>query len=230
MSQSLNGSETIENLLEGVADATFESTSDAINSGETETIGGTLTVEGTFTVEGTALIQTSTTTSDTTTKANTLIVEDGTTEVVGGTATIKGSVTVEGTLLVNETVGWTNAEPEIDLFWDVPTKTKFNRPQDSIYVWTPISTDIEKFSADGDSLDERPTVEVLVFSLNQRKAKQYARDVIDNLRQYMADNNRNTEFVEIEPTELGDQRNEHTTRKSDHYIFSVQFELVGLTD
>ena len=101
-------------------------------------------------------------------------------------------------------------------------RTNFSEP--ALYVWSPTPTNREKFSADGDHTLEDGTVEILVYVLENRAlCRQYQRDVANFLAQYY-DRIPDMEQHAIEPGDLEDLRNEHTTDQTDHHVMSVEVE------
>jgi hypothetical protein len=130
---------------------------------------------------------------------------------------------------------WPCATPRIEFTEDVPHKGKENYPDPAIYVATEGSDTVERFSADGDSLQERKTVSLDIWvldSCNEQTpasiAEEYRRRVINILSAYMNDNFDRTEFHNIEPVASTDFRQEHIARQTDHYIYTVEVETERL--
>lgn len=130
---------------------------------------------------------------------------------------------------------WPCENPRIEFSEDVPHKGKENYPDPAIYVATGGSDTVERFSADGDSLQERKTVSLDIWvldSCNEQTpasiAEEYRRRVINILSAYMNDNFARTEFHNIEPVESTDFRQEHVARQTDHYIYTVEVETERL--
>lgn len=120
---------------------------------------------------------------------------------------------------------WSLDAPEVYHNQEVAQKSKENNPDPAIYVWSPVDGSLEQFSGDNTVLDERRTVEAQVWTLDSQNAETYHQEIIDLLQRYADDNYRNTNFHWIQPQSATDNRSEHITRRTDHYILSVQVEI-----
>lgn len=120
---------------------------------------------------------------------------------------------------------WSLPAPEIYEHQEVAQKSKENNPDPAVYVWSPVDGSLEQFSADNDVLNEFRTVEAQVWTLNSQNAETYHQEIIDLLQRYADDNYQNTNFHYIQPQSATDNRSEHITRMTDHFILSVQVEL-----
>jgi hypothetical protein len=119
----------------------------------------------------------------------------------------------------------TQSRPDrIAPIWDFDHNDRINYADPAFYVWSPTDADISKFSIDGDNLLEDTSVEVLIFTLDATKSKNYQRDVLEILSDYYDDNTDNTSYYEIAPQSASDLRNEHISGRTDHYITSVTVE------
>jgi hypothetical protein len=122
---------------------------------------------------------------------------------------------------------WATAGDPPDRFgflWDFDHNDRINYPDPALYLWSPVDTDISKFSADGDRMLEDNTVEIVVMTLDSLTTKQYERDVIQIISQYYDDNESDTEFYTIPPSNKSDLRNEHIPQQTDHYMSTVHVE------
>lgn len=127
--------------------------------------------------------------------------------------------------LLSGYTGWTLPAPEVYEHQEVAQKSKENNPDPAIYVWSPVDGSLEQFSADNTVLDERRTVEAQVWTLDSNTAETYHQEIIDFLNQYADDNESLTTFHYIQPQSATDNRSEHITRMTDHFILSVQVEV-----
>jgi hypothetical protein len=119
----------------------------------------------------------------------------------------------------------TQSKPDrINPIWEYDHNDRVNYADPAFYVWSPTDADISKFSIDGDNLLEDTSVEVLIFTLDATKTKNYQRDVLEILSDYYDDNTDNTSYYEIAPQSASDLRNEHISGRTDHYIASVTVE------
>jgi len=75
--------------------------------------------------------------------------------------------------------------------------------QVSLYVWSPVEADLQKWSAEGET-DQQETVRVDVMTNNATDSNAYAGDVVDILRSYTNDNKSQTEWVDIWPDGIDD--------------------------
>lgn len=112
-------------------------------------------------------------------------------------------------LLKNESAsGWTNSIP------DRIERAEISEPQEklrgsridqvSLYVWSPIEGELDKWSAEGGT-DQTETVRVDIMTQDATTSNTYATDVVDILKQYVNDNNSQTEWVDIWPDQIDDQ-------------------------
>jgi hypothetical protein len=108
--------------------------------------------------------------------------------------------------------------------WEFSHSDRINYPDPALYVWSPVETDLQKFSIDGDHMLEDETIEVLIMTLESTLTKEYQRDVIQILSSYYNDNEQNTNYYTINPTTASDLRNEHLADQTDHYLSTVQIE------
>jgi hypothetical protein len=132
--------------------------------------------------------------------------------------------TIEDLLSQSQDSDWTDAKPDrIGYLWDFDQQDRTSYPNTALYVWSPTSGTITKFSADGNHMLEDFTIEILVMSLDPLEARQYARDTVQYLSQYYNAGDE-TDFYTIAPSELADIRNEKIPRQTDHYLFSVQVD------
>jgi hypothetical protein len=119
----------------------------------------------------------------------------------------------------------TQSKPDrINPIWEYDHNDRVNYADPAFYVWSPTDADISKFSIDGDNLLEDTSVEVLIFTLDATKSKNYQRDVLEILSDYYDDTTDNTSYYEIAPQSASDLRNEHISGRTDHYITSVTVE------
>lgn len=123
---------------------------------------------------------------------------------------------------------WTLTEPIVEKQHQTTQKTKQNRTETAIYVWSPVDSDLQQFDGEHSAIDSNETVEVAVWHLAQADGsghtdcKVYQEDLINYLQGYANDNETNTEFHQVRPTGSNDSRHERVARRTDHYIMGVQ--------
>ena len=123
---------------------------------------------------------------------------------------------------------WTHDKPEIYRHHDVAVSDRENNANDAIYVANVIDIDLSRFAIEPDSEDDRTedsTPQVLVYSLDETRAKDIARDIVDILKGYQSDNYSKTAFHSIEPDSLTDNRAAKVVRQTSHYIYLVEIEM-----
>jgi hypothetical protein len=149
----------------------------------------------------------------------------GSSSLGSATATDADAVQTVVDLLSNNS-GWTNTDPEVFRHEELSQQQKENNPDPAIYVWSPVDATLDKFSADGDTIDERRTVEAQIWDLDSsNRAEQYHQDVIDFINAYSNDNESNTPFHFLKPVSATDSRSDHIRQLTDHYILSVEIEV-----
>jgi len=126
---------------------------------------------------------------------------------------------------------WTLDAPKIYYLWDVPVGDRgpgADMPA-QMYVYENVDTSINKFSADGNSVDSTQTVMVQMWVLKNDDTPHdiitYRDDVIDLFTEYYSDNQNTTTFTEVRPTASGDFREQVTPSMTDYYI--VEVEILG---
>ena len=129
-------------------------------------------------------------------------------------------------LIKSETSQWAYGKPEIiELLTERTGQERINESRDALYIWEPTEADITRLSADGTQIDEFPTVQVLIWSLDETTAMQHQSDVIQILGSYMDDNKQETNFNNIEPTSREDLRNERMANRADHFVMGVTVSM-----
>ncbi len=123
-------------------------------------------------------------------------------------------------------------EPDIRKHWDDrPSEMGPGADQPPVvYVWSPVSSDIPQFSSDGDLFDRTSTVEIQVWSLSEDDTITVQDDVVGILSEYFADNNTQTSFVDIRPTNTTDFRQQTHIGETDHYIATIEADLRTLDE
>jgi predicted RecA/RadA family phage recombinase len=131
--------------------------------------------------------------------------------------------------ILSNTGDWPGDKPDVDFYDDVTPKARQNKRQPALYVHKPIQDEIERFSPRAATRTEDETVEVLIFILEsdgnpREQARKYRNRIVNQIRRYSTDNYLRTEFHRIEPTASTDNRAQHITRQSDHYVYSVEIQ------
>jgi len=125
---------------------------------------------------------------------------------------------------------WTNTPPEVFFYWDIAFQEKgpgADMPP-RVYVWSPTASQTPPFSADGDEFDTEATVEIQLWSLDEREVKVLQNDITQFLSQYFADNANQTDFVNVFPVNKSDYREQKPSRKTQSYVMAIEVELKGL--
>lgn len=126
--------------------------------------------------------------------------------------------------------GWTNATPEVHRMNEKTQTYRESNPDPALYVWSPTGGDIRRFSADGDQMRQIQRVEVDVWTLDSSDTFDYFEDVIDLFDDYLNDQEQNTVFHRVEPTNSEDFRPQKRADKTDHYIMTVEIQTRRLRD
>lgn len=127
---------------------------------------------------------------------------------------------------------WTNADPQVFRWWEHSQSERGpgqGQPA-HIYILQTTNTPVDPISADGILLEENPTLEVFIYTFSETETGEYARDVIQILSQYFADNQNLTEYFHIEPSGIEDFREQKVTQQTEHYVYTVEIEMQKLTD
>ena len=131
-------------------------------------------------------------------------------------------------LEATDTAEWTLDKPEINRHDDVSPKGRENKNNDAIYVRSASGVQFDRFSADKADLTADGSPTVLIYSLAEDRARIHAEDVVGFLRDLMNDNYTQTNFHDIQPTEVVDNRASKITRQTRHFIFGVTAETSRL--
>jgi len=123
---------------------------------------------------------------------------------------------------------WSVEPDRFAFMWEFDYNSRTQYSGTAVYLWSPLESDISKFSADGDNFRQDDTVECVVMALNRTDTATIAAEIAENISEYYADNEVNTNFTEIRPINISDNRHESQPERSDHFIATVQIELIGL--
>jgi hypothetical protein len=128
---------------------------------------------------------------------------------------------------------WTGTTPTVKRYWDDAQSERgpgADQPP-IIYVWSPVEGNTEALSGFAyDRLDEQPTVELQVWSLDDVEAEATAQDAVGYLADFGNDNEASSPFHRVRPTTVNDFRAQKPARTTKHYIFTVTIELRRLRD
>ena len=127
-------------------------------------------------------------------------------------------------LEATDTAEWTLSKPEINRHDEISPKGRENNQDDAVYVRSAAGVSFDRFSADPSDLKQDGSPTVLVYSLDEDRARTHAGDIVEFLRQLMNDNYAQTAFHNIEPTEVVDNRASKITRQTNHFVFGVTAE------
>lgn len=124
---------------------------------------------------------------------------------------------------------WTPTQaPQVKRLNDYSQKQRERENDPTLYVWSPVEGTLDAFDAKFTRMDESNTVEVSAWTLDRADTAQYSSDVIQIASEYATDNEANTAFHQIRPTNENDLRSEHIRRKTDHFVTNVTIEVTGL--
>ena len=157
---------------------------------------------------------------------------DSGTKVQTQNALVGGTLNVGGTLEVLDDEPTKRVQPTVYKWWDKAQAERGpgqGQPPE-LYVWQPTSAPIERISADNVLLEETPSVEIYIYSLDDRLTAQYARDVIKFMSGYMSNKELGTKFADIVPTNVEDFREQKLRQVTNHFVYSVEVEITKLTD
>ncbi len=130
-----------------------------------------------------------------------------------------------------DSTAWTNQDPVIEYTFETPFAER--GPGDGqppeLYVWQPVDANLEKLTADGRYLDETPTVEVQIWTLQEDECLEYQRDVIQIFGEYLDTQQGVTPYITFEPSSARDYRSDHLPRKTNHYLSTVEIDARRLS-
>jgi len=125
---------------------------------------------------------------------------------------------------------WQNKPDRFGFMWDFDYDTRSSYSGDAVYFWSPVDSDITKFSAAGENNRQEDTVECVVMTLDKNRSKTIANDIAEFISEYYADNETRTTSTEIGPDSISDSRAESQPDRTDHFTYFVQVNALGLTD
>lgn len=122
---------------------------------------------------------------------------------------------------------WTHGAVEVFQWQETDAKGRQGIDR-GLFVWSPAETSLDRFSADGDHLDQGDTVEIVIGTYGETETARLIEDVIDVMGQYIDDNHQNVNFRTVEPSAATDDRANTILRKTDHYTGTVTVNLENL--
>ena len=130
----------------------------------------------------------------------------------------------------DESNSWQVEKPEIiEHAAERTPKARHNESHDAIYIFSDVSADLERLSADGVQLDSYPTVEIQIWTLEEGdlapRGSELQTEIVRLLGNLMDDNKARTGFNDIQPTGTSDHRNESSPRRSEHTVMGVTVEM-----
>jgi len=122
---------------------------------------------------------------------------------------------------------YTGTKPEvIEAVWQRTPQARLNESRDAVYVWQPTDGEIERVTADGDLLFRENSVEVWVYTLEDKaRAVQLREDILLFFADYIDDNKANTRFNDIQPANDMDNRPGNLPRDSSHDVMGLTLDL-----
>lgn len=147
--------------------------------------------------------------------------------VKGTTSDVKPAEAVRDLLESADSSVWTGDTPDVFLWWEREQNERGPGEGQAphLYTWQPTTASLERVSADNTLLTEEPTVEVYIYSLSESTTGQLSRDVINYLSEFMSDNYNNSEFADLQPTNVEDFREQKITQKTDQYVYTVECQI-----
>lgn len=98
-----------------------------------------------------------------------------------------------------------------------------------VYVWSPTTSTLDRFSMDGTRFDQTDTIECQIWTLDESLSARLQSDVVHVLGKYLDDNRVNTPYSTVEPVGRSDFREQKPARDTRHYVMSVELEARGLS-
>lgn len=121
---------------------------------------------------------------------------------------------------------WTFGKPEVYRLQEVTPKARNNNPDPALYIWSPVDTDLEPFSADHSRFNQTDTVEIIVATYDETKTARYLEDTTNILSKYMSNNHKYTDsWRSVEPESVSDDRANQVVRSTDHFTGNVTVTL-----
>ena len=133
--------------------------------------------------------------------------------------------TIRDILDATDTTNWTNTKPNILRLDDSTPKGRENEQDDTIYIRSTATVDLDRFSADPVEQTEDASVDILVYTLDDTRGKDHTRDILEFMRDFMNDNFEQTGWHDIQPTNVTDTRGSRIERQTNHFVFVVEVEL-----
>ena len=127
---------------------------------------------------------------------------------------------------------WNTADPNVYKWWDRSQSERGpgqGQPPE-LYVSSLTGAPIERISAEGALLQEEPTVEIWVYTLSESDTAQLARDVIQFMSEYMDNQEKQSPFVDIVPSNVEDFREQKLAQHTDHFVYQVEISLERLSN
>lgn len=132
---------------------------------------------------------------------------------------------------------WPGTEPIVEYIDDTTPKSRENTNEPAIYIHKPSSDNLEIQSGDRLNITETETVQLSIWIVGtedetppERAVREYRNRLINGISGYLNDNYARTQFHHLEPTDATDLRQQHITRQTDHYIYTVSIETHRLEE
>ena len=141
--------------------------------------------------------------------------------------------------LLNGYEGWSLGQPKVQLLQETSQSERGpgqGQPAE-MYLWMDGGMDLPVFSADGDHWDASGDIDIWIITLENGKLGEdnqvYMNETVQFLSEYINDNEQNSIFHRIRPSNADDQRAEHITGTTDHHASVVtvsvrEFRETGL--
>jgi hypothetical protein len=99
-----------------------------------------------------------------------------------------------------------------------------------VYIFSPTSATIDRHTMDDQQFNQSNTLQVLIMSLDEQAVIQLQSDVVNIISRFLSDNRGTTPFIDVQPTQASDFREQKQSRVTDHFVTRVTVETTNLTD
>jgi len=123
---------------------------------------------------------------------------------------------------------WPDTIPSVYRIEEVPEKSRENKRQLAIYVFSPEDLTPQEFDAEFSRAEEEGTVEILIYSFDSDRTAATKERVRQVFEEYARDNRQNTPFHAIRIESVSDNKSSKVSRRTDHYIDSIRLSFERL--
>jgi len=131
--------------------------------------------------------------------------------------------------ILNQFTNWPTTEaPEAFRIEEVSERARENSNGINLYVYSSDATTPTDFDAEYSKVEEESTVEILIYSYDSDDTTATSERVRELFEEYARDNRENTAYHTIKPTSKADNKGSKVSRRTDHYIDTVQITFERL--